>query len=216
MKQIFLIGDSIRKGYDAYIRACFRDVAEVYYPEDNCRFAEYTLYYLHHWAEELEVPQTLDVIHWNAGLWDTLRYFETEPLTPIDAYVGFIERIQQRIERLFPNAVSVFATSTPVRGREYWKNPAKSFRDNKDVAAYNKAAAEVLKPYGVKIDDLFAVMQAAPESEHSDQTHFYTPEGRARIGNAVKRSLLDALGMQESDLRFDGGEFATPESIVGI
>lgn len=43
MKKVFLLGDSIRKGYDKYVERAFEGKASVYYPEDNCRFAAYTL-----------------------------------------------------------------------------------------------------------------------------------------------------------------------------
>ena len=36
MKKILIIGDSIRKGYSKYVKVAFQDVAEVYYPDDNC------------------------------------------------------------------------------------------------------------------------------------------------------------------------------------
>lgn len=39
MKKILILGDSIRQGYDKYVKMSFQDVAEVYYPGDNCRFA---------------------------------------------------------------------------------------------------------------------------------------------------------------------------------
>ena len=37
MKKIVLIGDSIRMGYCEYVKNSLRDVAEVYYPPENCR-----------------------------------------------------------------------------------------------------------------------------------------------------------------------------------
>ena len=43
MKKIVLIGDSIRMGYDKYVKDALSGVAEVYYPEENCKFAEYVL-----------------------------------------------------------------------------------------------------------------------------------------------------------------------------
>ena len=43
MKKIILIGDSIRQGYDKYVKMAFEGVAEVYYPTDNCRFTTYIL-----------------------------------------------------------------------------------------------------------------------------------------------------------------------------
>lgn len=216
MKKILLIGDSIRAGYDKYIKACFSSVAEVYYPEENCRFAETVLRFLHEWARNTGVPDgEWDVIHWNAGLWDTLRLFGDGPMTPIDWYASYIERIQKRIDRLFPNAVSVFATSTPVRPPEAWSDPGSFFRDNADIRAYNAAACRVLAPCGTVIDDLYAAMESAPDEYHSDMTHFYTPEGTERIGQAVKGSLLSALGLKEEDLIAATGDFR-PDKIIGI
>lgn len=71
MKKVLLIGDSIRAGYDKYLKKALEDVAEVYYPSDNCRFAEYVLRHLHDWKQGLGLDE-VDLVHWNAGLWDTL------------------------------------------------------------------------------------------------------------------------------------------------
>ena len=43
MERIFLLGDSVRMGYDRAVRDHFAGRAEVYYPRDNCRFAAYLL-----------------------------------------------------------------------------------------------------------------------------------------------------------------------------
>ncbi len=40
MKKVLLIGDSIRMGYDKYVKDALNEVAEVYYPTENCRFSE--------------------------------------------------------------------------------------------------------------------------------------------------------------------------------
>ena len=73
MKKILLIGDSIRMGYDKYVKEALKDSAEVYYPEENCRFAEYVLRYAHEWKKKLGCPDDPDLVHWNAGLWDALE-----------------------------------------------------------------------------------------------------------------------------------------------
>lgn len=39
MKNILLLGDSIRIGYDKSVRKSLESIANVYFPEDNCRFA---------------------------------------------------------------------------------------------------------------------------------------------------------------------------------
>ena len=61
MKKIILIGDSIRLGYDKYVKEALSGVAEVYYPDENCRFAEYVLRYAHTWKSELGWPEDADL-----------------------------------------------------------------------------------------------------------------------------------------------------------
>ena len=72
MKKIVLIGDSIRMGYDKYVRAALDGKAEVLFPEENSRFAEYVLRAVIDWKREGKWGDDVDVVHWNAGLWDTL------------------------------------------------------------------------------------------------------------------------------------------------
>ncbi len=43
MKKVFLIGDSIKSGYDRYVKESMANIAEVYYHNENCRFYEYIL-----------------------------------------------------------------------------------------------------------------------------------------------------------------------------
>ena len=200
-KKVFLIGDSIRQGYDGYVKERLSPVADVFYVGDNARFAEYTLRYVSDWRSELRLDgASVDVVHWNTGLWDVLRLYGDEPLTPVSAYAAFIERIQKRISLLFPNAVSVFAYSTPVKAPECWEQPDSFMRYNEDIRAYNEAARAVLAPMGVRFDDLYALLAEVPDSCHSDCTHYYTPEATALIGDAVTSSILEALGMDRSVL----------------
>ena len=49
MKKIVLLGDSIRLGYEAYVREALSGVAEIYAPTENCRFAQYFFRYAHEW-----------------------------------------------------------------------------------------------------------------------------------------------------------------------
>ena len=126
--------------------------------------------------------------------------FKDEPLTPVDVYASFLVRIQKRIQLLFPNEVSVFACSTPVRPVECWSDPDAFVRCNDDIRQYNAAARTVLEPMGVRFDDLFALLENVPDSYHSDVTHFYTQEATVCIGNAVTDSILSALHMDVSCL----------------
>ena len=194
MKKVLLIGDSVRQGYDAYVKEKLVDVAEVVYPKENCMYATNVLRFLHEWASNLSVAEELDVIHWNTGLWDSLRMFGEEPLTPVNVYAELITRIQKRIQRLFPHAISIFATTSPVLEHHLWPEPDKLMLYNSEIEQYNAAAVQALAPFDVKINDLYGLLKDIPESYHSDPIHYYTPQATQLIGDAVCAHILASLG----------------------
>ena len=193
MKKIILIGDSIRMGYDAYVKEKLAGRAEVLYPAENCRFAQYTYRYLGEWQREGGWGNDADLVHWNAGLWDVIHLGDEAPLTSPEQYALTLGQIARRIRLLFPRAVSVFALSTPIVEEGYGPDFRRS---NREIERYNGIAREVLTKEGTLIDDLYAVMKDVPESGRSDMTHFYTPEGTERIGNAVLRCVCPLLGIE--------------------
>lgn len=182
MKKIVLIGDSIRMGYDKYVKEALKEVAEVYYPDENCRFAEYVLRYAHEWKQKGDWPDDVDLVHWNAGLWDCLELFEDEPLTSLDYYGEAIARIDRRLRMLFPNAKMVFSTCTAVLEELCTKDFR---RHNSIIMKYNERALASLAGTDTVIDDLWSVTADCPKSFHSDFVHYYTDEGRELIGNKV-------------------------------
>ena len=182
MKQIFLIGDSIRHGsyvetldsklspgYGVYVQELLRDKATVYSPDENSRWAQYTLRFLHKWAKEVPAPETVDVVHWNNGLWDAVRLFGDEPLTPIEMYGPMLKRVYNRIRLLFPNAKIIFALSTAVI--EEMSRPQFT-RRNSEIEQYNEVAKKVMAELGVPINDLYAVTKDWGPEMHSDWVHF--------------------------------------------
>ena len=197
MKKIFLMGDSIRQGYDRYVKESMANLAEVYYPGENCRFAEYTLRNIHNWKDDLGLDHA-DAVHWNVGHWDTIRIYGDEPLTRPEVFADYIKRINERIRFLFPEAKIIFATSTPVRECDFIEEF--EMRYNRDVEKFNNIAIDVLKPQGVIINDLYSLMKDTPDSYHSDQTHYYTAEATELMGGAVNRVLCKALDLDEKNL----------------
>ena len=191
MKNVLLIGDSIRMGYDKAVRATLDGIANVYYPEENCRFAAYVLRYLHEYKSLLN-GEDVDVLHWNTGLWDNLRLLGEDVHTPIDIYRYYIDRICVRIQKVFPNAKVIFATSTQVLSE---KMSADFKRYNEEIALYNKAAVEIVTKYGFEVNDLYAVSASLPEQAHSDPVHYYTPMGTEAFTNQVLSYLAPALGL---------------------
>lgn len=191
MKNVFLIGDSIRfgagensPGYGVYVKKKLEGKANVYAPDENCRFAQYTLRYLGEWASRIE-REKIDVVHWNNGLWDALRLNGDAPFTPLPFYEDTIERIYKKLTYFFPNAKIIFALSTGVI--EEWANPD-FMRYNREIEQYNEAAKKVLSKYNVPINDLYTISRGFEDSMHSDWVH-YGAEGSEILADAVVKAI---------------------------
>ncbi len=188
MKKVFLIGDSIRMGYDKTVRSNLSGEAEVYFTIDNNRFAQYVLRTIAEGIIRECDPQSIDVIHWNAGAWDILRMYGDEPLTPVDQYVQFLRRIHHQLKILCPNAKQIFATTTPVIESQF-RTPERFMRRNSDVVLYNKAAVALMAELEVPVDDLYAVASRLGEEAWSDATHLYTESATKALSDAVTESI---------------------------
>ena len=184
-------------GYDEAVKNTLKNKANVYFPKDNCRFASYVLRYIHEYKKMLG-DNPVDVLHWNAGLWDCLRLFGEEPHTPVDVYAYYIERICIRIKKLFPDAQVIFATSTSVQSELMGSVFGPEFmRYNEEIEAYNTAAVKVVSKYGFQVNDLYAVSVTLSAEAHSDPVHYYTAMGTKIFTEQVLSYLLPALGIDE-------------------
>ena len=143
MKKIILLGDSIRLSYGNRVRELLGSDYTVWQPEDNCRFAAYTLRMLFDYKAQLEGA---DVIHFNCGLWDMCDLFGDGPFTPLEVYAEQMVRIAKILKTYAP--VVIFATTTP-------PSPKMWGHDLDRVRAYNAAAMAALEPLGILFDDLF-------------------------------------------------------------
>ncbi len=197
MKNVFLIGDSIRfgagtvsPGYGIYVKEMLDGKANVYYPNENCRFAEYTLRSLYDWHKKLNKENVkIDVIHWNNGLWDVLRLNGDEPLTPCDIYVYYLRRIHAMLKKLFPEAKIIFALSTSILEE---KASPDFCRFNADIERYNTAAKALMDELGVPVNDLYTASKDIDDSLHCDWVHF-GEEGSRILAKAVTEKILDII-----------------------
>ena len=201
MKNIFLVGDSIRfgapnaskynnvsPGYERYVKEKLADIANVYGPDENCRFAQFTLRFLQKWAAAVPAEE-IDIVHWNNGLWDVLRLFGDEPLTPMEFYENMLRRIYKRIRFLFPNAKIIFALSTAViEEREL----PEFVRYNHEIEEYNKKAREIMEELGVEVNDLYSITSAFEHSLYADAVHF-NEEGSKVLADVVIKACLPEL-----------------------
>ncbi len=198
MKNLFLIGDSIRfgahsitkynnlsPGYGIYVKEKLDGFANVYGPDENCRFAQFSLRFLQKWAAAVPAEE-IDVVHWNNGLWDVLRLFGDDPLTPLEFYENLLRRVYKRIRFLFPNAKVIFALSTAViEEREF----PEFLRYNREIEEYNKKAREVMEELGVEVNDLYSITSAFDHSLYADAVHF-NEDGSKILADAVIKACL--------------------------
>ncbi|MBO5047244.1 MAG: SGNH/GDSL hydrolase family protein [Clostridia bacterium] len=146
-KRVILLGDSIRRiGYGTKVPELLGEEYTVWQPEDNCRFAKYTLRML--W-EQQNALKGADVIHWNNGLWDVNDLFGDGNFTSIEEYTDTILRIL-KILKTYTDKI-IFATTTPV-------NPKEPYNDNETIQRYNNHITKVLREHGVVINDLYTTV----------------------------------------------------------
>ncbi len=192
MKNILLLGDSIRQNYQEYVKTNLCERANVYYPNDNGRFCQFTLRYLHEWVGALSEHGkiTFDVVHFNCGLWDILRLSnENAPFTDEKQYAVLLERMVNRIRYLCPGATVVFALTTEVIEPGFEPGVEIGERRNTDIRRYNEIAREVFGGLNIEINDLWSVSKNLPPEAHSDMVHFETPMGIQTLGDWVVRCL---------------------------
>ena len=205
MKNILLLGDSIRMGYDSFVQKKLEGRANVYFSKDNGRFAQYTLRAINDWRIQLSLPE-IHIVHWNNGLWDLLHLnsnptesdgetegetispknvtsqlnFDKDPLTPPEMYRYMLGRVLTRIRQLFPKAEVIFATTTPViEEQARW-----AYRSNAEIEQYNDIAREVLIPRGIRINELGRFATEKCQNLHRDWVH-YNDDGSSLLADEI-------------------------------
>ena len=178
MAKLSLLGDSIMfNNYGPVVEETLQNQFTVFRPDENCRFAAYTLRGLHEWKEGLAGS---DIIHWNNGLWDTCDLFGDGAFTPLDTYVETMVRIARLLKRITPNII--FATTTP-------PSPKMWGHDQNRIRLYNQTVCQELIREGVRINDLFSlVLPKVEEYICEDQIHL------SEAGNqACAKQVMDAI-----------------------
>lgn len=189
-KTVFWVGDSIRMGACNYTKEYLSDVANLVFPEENCRFTQYTFVNLAQWRNLIADPEKVDVVFWNNGHWDIAHWGDSgESLNDIETYCKMLERLYNRFREWFPNAKVVFYTTTPMNPANVpWVN----WRTNDEIIKYNNAATEALKSKDILIFDAFSLLKDKPAHFYSDYCHF-TDEGFQEFGRLVADYLKTLL-----------------------
>lgn len=192
MKNVILIGDSIRMGYQPFVAAELEGTATVWGPEQNGGTSRNVLENLEEWV--LSRPE--EVVHLNCGLHDIARDPDENGAisgtrVSLEEYEGNVREILSRIQAT--GKTILWAATTPVNQADH--SARKGFeRYEADVDAYNCAAARVAAELNIRVDDLFAVVKGLGQSEVllNDGVH-YNEDGSKGLGKAVAAFLKSYL-----------------------
>lgn len=192
MKEVLLLGDSIRMFYQKKVGEMLGEEYHITAPTENCRFSGYTLNSLRYWIPADYHP---DVIHWNNGLWDTaILYAEDGCFTPVDQYVRNLASILRELKKL--GAPVIFATTTVGRAdKELVRSmPLPTCLHRTDIIHYNYEALSLMKQENVLIDDLFSVIDGRENELISDDLLHPNEKGIEALAESVCASIRAALG----------------------
>lgn len=178
---ILLIGDSIRMGYCKTVRDQLRDVANVFYPAENCRNTQNVITRLNAWSKEFPADE-IGIVQFNCGHWDVAHWnSDEESLTSPEEYRRNIQMIIRLLRKLFPKAKVVFATTTAMNPSGIvGVNP----RSNHEIELYNRVAVEVAKESDILVNDLNAITKTYTVEMFRDYCHL-TVATFEELGTAV-------------------------------
>ena len=180
--KVLLIGDSIRMFYQDEVKSQLGEEYKVYAPRENCRFSSYVLNSLRFWLTEFPSP---DIIHFNAGLWDSaILYSEDGCFVGISEYVKNMKSILRELKKT--GAKIIFATTTPVSDKKAnLPGPTPPAHKNEDIASYNRAVIELFNGEDVVVNDLYSLIYPEKERYLSEDMIHPNEEGVKILGEAV-------------------------------
>ncbi len=191
LPRVLLIGDSISMSYTVGVRQRLTGLANVYRAPDNCRSTRQTLAEIETYLGGVE----WDVIHFNWGIHDITHLNDEGRAVPppegkhqvgLEQYKGNLRKLAERLRKT--NAKLVWASTTPV-GQ---KTEVKGYRRDRDVAAYNAAAVEVMTAEQIAINDLYARAKPHAEELLSDGVHF-NRSGQEFLPEVVSEAIRSQL-----------------------
>ena len=196
--KVTLLGDSIRMQYGPRVKELLGDSFDVWAPQENCRFAQYTLRGLFDWAENMDGSE---IIHWNNGHWDLCRLFGDGTFSDEEDYIKNMLRIIDILQKR--HRAVIFATTTPVRITNIYNS-------NADVDQFNRRIVPLLQERGVIINDLNSLLRADIEKYICEDTIHLTEAGIALCAEHVATYIQEVAnsmsGVSENNVLQIGGD----------
>lgn len=208
MKNVLLVGDSIRLGYQKKLAKYLGPNVTIYAPEENSRFAKYALWGVYYWMEKFGNPK-IDVGQFNAGIWDLHRATaDGQIFTPIDEYARDMRRLALQMQ--YYSEKTIFANTIPA-GKALDKRPeldalinsssnavklslvAPQDEWNRDIAAYNQKAESIMAELGIPVNDFYSAIFADTEKYIAGDGIHLTEEGYELLAQKTAEKILGLL-----------------------
>lgn len=202
LPNVLIYGDSISIGYTERVRSQLKGEANVYRIYRNGSDSRAFIPIMKKMHAAMQNPDLeegwefeWDVIHFNVGLHDlkyvsgrTLDKKNGQQVSSIPDYKKNLREIVSYLQKTFPRAKLVFATTTPVPD-----DAAGRFAG--DARRYNEAALEVLAAYpSIRINDLYGFTKPQQRDwwVKPGDVHF-SELGKNRQGDEVARVIREAV-----------------------
>ena len=184
--KVWLLGDSIRLFYQKEVEKLLGADYEVFAPAENGRFSLYMLNSLRFWQNEFPAP---DIIHFNAGLWDTaILYREDGCFIGLADYVKNMTAVLRELKKT--GAKIVFATTTPVSdAKAELCGPMPPAHKNDDIMRYNQAVLQAFAKEDLIVNDLFSAMYPERDRYLSDDMIHPNADGVKLLGKMVADAI---------------------------
>lgn len=188
-KKVLLLGDSIRMGYCGTVKKQLEKIADVRYPNENCRNTQFTYVSLIAWSGLFPDLEKVDLVYWNNGHWDVAHWGgDSDSLNSPQVYCDMILRIYKKLRKIYPNAKIIFATTTPMSLKCFsGLNP----RSNEEISHYNSRAVRTLSGM-CETDDLNSFCADWNEEYYRDYCHF-TEKGFQLLGCRVAEKIKEYM-----------------------
>jgi len=199
LPNILILGDSISIGYTLQVRELLKGIANVHRPmgkrnnrRENCQGTTTGLKNIDRWLEAGE----WDIIHFNFGLHD-MKHMGQETTTkksklsdpqqaPPEKYKAQLQTITEKI--VATKAKLIFATTTPIA-----PNTTTPLRMPEYPPQYNTIAKEVMAPYSIEINDLFALCEPQLKEIQLPRNCHFNTKGSQVLAEQVAKVLKDAV-----------------------
>ena len=197
--------------YQKEVKKRLGEKYKIFAPEENCRFSSYVLNSLRYWLPQFPAP---DIIHFNAGLWDTAIICKEDGcFTPKEEYVAYMVKILREFKKTGAEKI-IFATSTPVSDeKQFVETSAPPAHRNEDIIEYNKAVLEAFRGEDIIVNDLFSLIYPERQKYLSEDMIHPNEEGVNLLATAVA-DVIRACGEVKNTNREEKMKIEIPEEKV--